>query len=88
MDIYKRLKRVAEIEPSCFIGKGCSMCEIARDALIELAGKEAVIKELKEDVAFYNRSVDLQMAGEALGEKAQRIAHLERVIADAKHSPQ
>ena len=33
-------------------------------------------------------TVDLQMAGEALGEKAQRIAHLEKTIADADHSPQ
>jgi len=63
MDIYKRLKRVAEIEPSCFIGKGCSMCEIARDALIELAGKDAVIKELKEDVAFYKRYQKEKYAG-------------------------
>ena len=63
MDIYKRLKRVAEIEPSCFIGKGCSMCEIARDALIELAGKESVIKELKEDVAFYKRYQKEKYAG-------------------------
>jgi len=46
MDIYERLKRVANIEPSCFLGDGCSMHEIARDALIELAGKKAVIGEL------------------------------------------
>jgi len=55
MDIYERLKRVVDIEPGCFIGDGCAMHEIAKDALIELAGKEAVIKELKKDVAFYKR---------------------------------
>lgn len=55
MDIYERLNRVARIKPGCFIGDGCSMHEIARDALIELAGKEAVIKELEKDVAFYKR---------------------------------
>lgn len=37
------------------MGDGCAMHEIARDALIELAGKEAVIKALEEDVAFYKR---------------------------------
>ncbi len=55
MDIYERLKRVADIKPGCFIGDGCAMHEIAIDALIELAGKDAVIKELEKDVAFYKR---------------------------------
>lgn len=53
MDIRERLKRIAEIQPGCFMGERCAMHEIAHDALIELAGKDTVIKELEKDVAFY-----------------------------------
>ncbi|MCP4101723.1 MAG: hypothetical protein GY750_09905 [Lentisphaerae bacterium] len=61
MDIYERLMRVADIKPGCFIGDGCAMHEIAIDALIELAGKDAVVKELHEDIAYYRKDRKDQM---------------------------
>lgn len=61
MDIHERLKRVAKIEPGCFIGERCSMHEIAHDALVELAGKEAVIKALHDDIREYRKDWKDQM---------------------------
>ena len=61
MDIYERLRRVAAIEPGCFLGDGCAMHEIARDALIELAGKNAVIDALHDDIRYYRKDRNDQM---------------------------
>ena len=61
MDIYERLKRVVTIEPGCFIGERCAMNEIAHDALVELAGKDSVIKALHDDIREYRKDWKDQM---------------------------
>lgn len=73
--LIERLKRVANIEPGCFLGERCSMHEIAQDAIAALSqGAERIEFERNLTFKYEKLSAELQ----------SRIEGLEAKIAERK----